>query len=36
MGGILIAVTGIWVLAQLLFGDALGRLGVMTIIENGL
>lgn len=36
MGGVLIAVAGIWVLAQLLFGDVLGRLGVINVIENGL
>jgi len=28
MGGVFLIVAGVWVMCQIIFGDALGRLGV--------
>jgi hypothetical protein len=34
-GGVVLIIAGIWVLCQVLGGDALGRLGVTTSNTNG-
>jgi hypothetical protein len=35
MGGIVIAVAGVWVLSQVLLGDIINRLGLAKILGNG-
>lgn len=35
MGGIAIAVAGVWVLSQVLLGDVINRLGLAKILGKG-